>query len=76
MFKTSGLVREVGRRLFNCKVTCEVLKITEDIASVIEGVAGESFKEYVQFELHIFHPKPEMTDGVSALSIESAAAGE
>lgn len=46
-------MREVGRRLFDCTVTCEVLQITEDISSVIEGVAGQSFKEYVQFELHI-----------------------
>jgi len=48
-----GLVREVGRRLFNCTVTCKVLHITEDIASVIAGVDGDSFKEYVKFELHI-----------------------
>lgn len=48
-----GVVREVGRRLFNCTVTCEVLERSEDINKVIKGVAGHSFKEYVQFELHI-----------------------
>lgn len=53
------MVREVGRRLFDCKVTCEVLKVTQDIASVIAGIASHSFKEYVKFELHISENNPE-----------------
>ncbi|XP_067947353.1 guanylate cyclase soluble subunit beta-2-like [Watersipora subatra] len=69
-----GLVREVGRRLFNCTVKCQVLKVTEDIASVIEGVHDDSFKEYVMFELDITHNDVPKTSAVSieGLSVDNS----
>ena len=70
----AGLVREVGRRLFNCTVTCEVLERSEDIQKVIEGVAGHSFKEYVMFQLHIKENDVESTEGEETVSSNTLSA--
>lgn len=48
-----GIVREVGRRIFHCRVKCEVVERRNDIGSVITGVDGHTFKEYVKFEVTI-----------------------
>lgn len=49
----SGIVREVGRRIFDCQVKCEVKERVNDIETVITGVDGHTFKEYVRFEVTI-----------------------
>ena len=47
------MVREVGKRLYNCKIVIDVLERTSDISTVIKGAVGHTFKEYVKFELTI-----------------------
>lgn len=46
-------MREVGRRIFDCTVRCKVIQKEQDIESLIVGVDGETFKEYVRFEVRI-----------------------